>query len=148
MPVEQTLTIIKPDAVAKNYIGKILSLIEENNLTIVATKMISLSVTEAKTLYVEHKERDFYASLLEYMTSGPIVICLLEGENTIARLRELMGNTVPSKANKGTIRELYAEHKQKGDTLENAIHGSDSVTSARREIDFFFQKDELCPRTR
>ena len=148
MAVEQTLAIIKPDAVANNYIGKITALIEDNGLRIIAAKMLHLTAEDAEILYAEHKGRPFYEPLLRFMTSGPVMVEILEGENAIQVLRDIMGATVPKEAAVGTIRNLYADHEFKGDVHENAIHGSDSVESAQREIDFFFNKTEICPRTR
>ena len=133
MAVQQTLSIIKPDAVAKNIIGEIISRFETNNLKIVAAKLITLSNSEAGGFYAEHKGKPFYDDLIAFMTSGPVFIQVLEGENAINKNRELMGNTDPSKANPGTIRADYAH------TIDaNAVHGSDSEESAKREISFFF----------
>lgn len=148
MALERTLAIIKPDAVAKDVIGKILALIEEGGLRIIAAKMMHLSIDKAEELYVEHKERPFYNPLVKFMTSGPVMVQVLEGEDAIQKLRQLMGATVPKEAESGTIRNLYAQHEFKGDVHENAIHGSDSIDSAHREIDFFFNAGEICPRTR
>ncbi len=148
MALEKTLTIIKPDAVASHFTGNILALIEENGLRIIAAKMLHLSNEMADELYAEHKERSFYTALQEFMTSGPVLIVILEGEDAVAVLRKIMGATVPKEAAIGTIRNLYAEHEFNGGVLENAIHGSDSVESAQREIDFFFKPDEIHPRTR
>ena len=133
MAIKQTLSIIKPDAVAKNVIGEIISRFETNNLKIVAAKLITLSDSEAGAFYAEHKGKPFYDDLIAFMTSGPVFIQVLEGENAINKNRELMGNTDPSKANPGTIRADYAH------TIDaNAVHGSDSEESAKREISFFF----------
>ena len=133
MAIKQTLSIIKPDAVAKNVIGEIISRFETNNLKIVAAKLITLSDSEAGGFYAEHKGKPFYDDLIAFMTSGPVFIQVLEGENAINKNRELMGNTDPSKANPGTIRADYAH------TIDaNAVHGSDSEESAKREISFFF----------
>jgi len=148
MALEKTLAIIKPDAVAKDFIGKILSLIEDSKLRIIAAKMVHLSVDKAKELYAEHKGRPFYNPLLKFMTSGPVMVQVLEGEDAIQILRDLMGATVPREADTGTIRNLYAKHESNGEVHENAIHGSDSADSAQREINFFFKTDEICPRTR
>ena len=148
MAVEQTLAIIKPDAVAKNHIGKISALIEDNGLRIIAAKMVHLSIKDAEILYGEHKGRPFYEPLLRFMTSGPVMVEIFEGENAIQILRDIMGATVPKEAAIGTIRNLYADHDFKGDVHENAIHGSDSPESAKREIEFFFKQSEICPRTR
>ena len=133
MAIQQTLSIIKPDAVAKNVIGEIISRFETNNLKIIAAKLITLSDSEASGFYAEHKGKPFYNDLIAFMTSGPVFIQVLEGEDAINKNRELMGNTDPSKANPGTIRADYA------DTIDaNAVHGSDSEKSAEREIAFFF----------
>jgi len=148
MALERTLAIIKPDAVANNFVGKILALTEESGLRIIAAKMVHLSVGKAAELYVEHQGRPFYNPLLKFMTSGPVMVQVLEAEGAIQILRDLMGATVPKEAEAGTIRNLYAEHEFNGEVHENAIHGSDSVESAQREIDFFFKEDEICPRTR
>lgn len=148
MALEKTLTIIKPDAVASHFTGKILALIEDNELRIIAAKMLHLSNEMAEALYEEHKGRSFYPALQEFMTSGPVLVAILEGENAVAVLRKIMGATVPKEAAIGTIRNLYAEHEFTGGVLENAIHGSDSVESAQREIDFFFKPDEIYTRTR
>lgn len=148
MALERTLAIIKPDAVANNFIGNILALIEKSGLRIIAAKMVHLPVSDAEDLYAEHQGRPFYNPLLKFMTSGPVMVQILEGENAIQTLRNLMGATVPKEAAVGTIRNLYADHDFNGEVLENAIHGSDSVGSAQREIDFFFKEDEICPRTR
>jgi len=148
MGLDRTLAIIKPDAVAKDFIGKILALIEDSKLRIIAAKMVHLSVDKAEEIYAEHKGRPFYKPLLKFMTSGPVMVQVLEGEDAIQVLRDLMGATVPRRAEIGTIRNLYAEHESDGEVIENAIHGSDSAGSAQREIDFFFKTSEICPRTR
>ncbi len=148
MALERTLAIIKPDAVANNNIGNILALIEKGGLRIIAAKMVHLPVNEAEGLYGEHQGRPFYNPLLKFMTSGPVMVQVLEGENAIKTLRDLMGATVPKEAKVGTIRNLYADLDFVGDVHENAIHGSDSVESAQREIEFFFNENEICPRTR
>ena len=133
MAIQQTLSIIKPDAVAKNVIGEIISRFETNNLKIVAAKLITLSDSEAGGFYAEHEGKPFYKDLIAFMTSGPVFIQVLEGEDAINKNRELMGNTDPSKANPGTIRADFAH------TIDaNAVHGSDSEKSAEREIAFFF----------
>ena len=133
MAIQQTLSIIKPDAVAKNVIGEIISRFETNNLKIVAAKLISLSDSEAGGFYAEHEGKPFYKDLIAFMTSGPVFIQVLEGEDAINKNRELMGNTDPTKANPGTIRADFAH------TIDaNAVHGSDSEESAEREISFFF----------
>ena len=131
--VEQTLSIIKPDAVAKNVIGEIISRFEKNDLKIIAAKLITLSDSDAGGFYAEHEGKPFYNDLIAFMTSGPVFIQVLEGEDAIAKNRELMGNTDPSKADVGTIRADFAQ------TIDaNAVHGSDSEKSAIREIAFFF----------
>ena len=133
MAIQRTLSIIKPDAVAKNIIGEIISRFEKNNLKIIAAKLITLSVSDAGGFYAEHKGKPFYDDLIEFMTSGPVFIQVLEGEDAISKNRELMGNTDPSKADPGTIRADFAQ------TIDaNAVHGSDSEISAEREIAFFF----------
>ena len=133
MAIQRTLSIIKPDAVAKNVIGEIISRFETNDLKIIAAKLITLSDSEAGGFYAEHEGKPFYNDLIAFMTSGPVFIQVLEGENAIAKNRELMGNTDPSKADPGTIRADFAK------TIDaNAVHGSDSEISAEREIAFFF----------
>lgn len=141
MSMEKTLSIVKPDAVEKNIIGKIYSRFEEAGLKIVASKMLHLSDEKAQGFYAEHKERPFFDSLVEFMTSGPVVVQVLEGENAIAAHRELMGATDPAKAAEGTIRRDFAEKVDR-----NAVHGSDSAISAAREIAYFFDQDDICPR--
>ena len=143
MAVERTLSIVKPDAVAKNVVGEILTRFEKAGLKVVAAKMVHLSDKVAGGFYAEHKERPFYNDLVSFMTSGPVVVQVLEGENAIALNRELMGATNPKEAAAGTIRADFAS-----DIEENAVHGSDSETSAAREISYFFAESELCPRTR
>ena len=143
MAVERTLSIIKPDAVAKNVIGEIESRFEKAGLRIVAMKMVHLSDEKAGGFYAEHKERPFFKDLVSFMTSGPVVVQVLEGEDAVAKNRELMGATNPKDAAAGTIRADFASTID-----ENAVHGSDSTTSAAREIAYFFADDELCPRTR
>lgn len=141
MAVERTLSIIKPDAVGKNLIGKIYSRFEENGLQIVAAKMLRLSENVAGGFYAEHRERPFFPALIEFMTSGPVVVQVLEGENAIAKNRELMGATNPQEAAAGTIRADFASNID-----ANAVHGSDSSQSAQREIAYFFAASELCER--
>ncbi len=141
MAIERTLSIIKPDAVAKNVIGKIYDRFEDAGLKIVASKMQHLSEEKAGGFYAEHKERPFYGDLVGFMTSGPVVIQVLEGENAIAKNRDLMGATNPKEADAGTIRADFAESID-----ANAVHGSDSAASAEREIAYFFNNDEICPR--
>ena len=133
MAIERTLSIIKPDAVAKNVIGKIYSRFETNGLKIIAARMVWLSSQEAGQFYAVHKERPFYKPLVEFMTSGPVMVQVLEGEDAIARNRDLMGATDPKKAAPGTIRADFAESID-----ANAVHGSDGPDTAREEIAFFF----------
>jgi nucleoside-diphosphate kinase len=141
MAVERTLSIIKPDAVGKNIIGKIYSRFESNGLQIVASRMLRLSDSVAGGFYAEHRERPFFAALIEFMTSGPVVVQVLEGEGAIAKNRELMGATNPKDAAAGTIRADFATSID-----ANAVHGSDSPESAAREIAYFFAACELCER--
>ena len=141
MAVERTLSIIKPDAVGKNVIGQIISRFEAAGLTVVAAKLVHLSDAIAGGFYAEHKERPFYADLVAFMTSGPVVVQVLEGENAIALNRELMGATNPQEAASGTI---GAEFAQSIDA--NAVHGSDSPASAEREVAYFFASSEICAR--
>lgn len=142
MAVERTLSIIKPDAVAKNVIGEILTRFEKAGLQIVAAKMLQLDDEKAGGFYAEHKERPFFKDLVGFMTSGPVVVQVLEGENAVALNRELMGATNPQEAAPGTIRADFAS------TIDaNAVHGSDSPESAAREIAYFFNDDEICPRS-
>lgn len=141
MAVERTLSIVKPDAVAKNVIGEIYSRFEKAGLTIVASKMLRLSDDVAGGFYAEHRERPFYPDLVAFMTSGPVVVQVLEGEDAIARNRELMGATNPQEAAAGTIRADFAQ------TIDaNAVHGSDAPESAAREIAYFFAASEICER--
>ena len=141
MATEQTLSIIKPDAVAKNVIGKIYTRFEENGLKIVQAKMAHLSREEADGFYAVHKERPFFNDLVTFMTSGPVVVQVLEGEDAIALNREIMGATNPQEADPGTIRADFAKSID-----ANAVHGSDSSTSASREIEYFFNQDEIYSR--
>lgn len=141
MAVERTLSIIKPDAVGNNIIGKIYSRFETNGLRIVASRMLRLSDTVAGGFYAEHRERPFFAALIEFMTSGPVVVQVLEGEGAVAKNRELMGATNPKDAAAGTIRADFASSID-----ANAVHGSDSPESAAREIAYFFAASELCER--
>jgi nucleoside-diphosphate kinase len=143
MAVERTISIIKPDAVAKNVIGEIYSRFEKGGLKIVAAKMQHLSREQAEGFYAVHKARPFFNDLVSFMISGPVMIQVLEGENAIARNREIMGATNPKDAAPGTIRADFAESID-----ENAVHGSDGPETAAQEIAFFFQPNELCPRTR
>ncbi len=141
MAVERTLSIIKPDAVAKNVIGEIYSRFEKNGLSIAAAKMVQLSNEKAEGFYAEHKERPFFPDLIKFMTSGPVTVQVLEGEGAVAKNRELMGATNPKEADAGTIRADFAESID-----ANAVHGSDSPESAAREISYFFDDAELCSR--
>ncbi|MEM1142194.1 MAG: nucleoside-diphosphate kinase [Pseudomonadota bacterium] len=141
MAVEQTLSIVKPDAVGKNHIGEIIARFEAAGLRIVALKMLNLSEAVAGGFYAEHKERPFFPALIEFMTSGPVCVQVLEGENAIALNRELMGATNPQEADAGTIRADFAESID-----ANAVHGSDSAASAEREIAYFFASSEICSR--
>jgi nucleoside-diphosphate kinase len=143
MAVERTISIIKPDAVAKNVIGEIYSRFEKGGLKIVAAKMRHLSREQAEGFYAVHKARPFFNDLVGFMISGPVMIQVLEGEDAIARNREIMGATNPKDAAPGTIRADFAESID-----ENAVHGSDSPETAAQEIAFFFQPNELCSRTR
>ena len=141
MAVERTLSIVKPDAVAKNVVGEIYSHFEKAGLRIVAAKMLRLSRTQAEGFYAEHKGRPFFPALVDFMTSGPVTVQVLEGENAIAKNRELMGATNPKEAEPGTIRADFAESID-----ANAAHGSDSPASAEREIAYFFATSEICER--
>ena len=143
MAIERTISIIKPDAVAKNVIGEIYSRFEKAGLKIVAARMMHLSKEQAGAFYEVHKERPFYNDLVEFMTSGPVMVQVLEGEDAVAKNREVMGATNPKEAAAGTIRADFAVSID-----ENAVHGSDSLENAAREIDFFFKPEEVCPRTR
>ena len=143
MAIERTLSIIKPDAVAKNVIGKIYSRFEKAGLRIVAARLMQLSRSQAESFYAVHKERPFYKDLVAFMTSGPVMVQVLEGENAIAMNRDIMGATNPSEAAEGTIRADFAENVE-----ENAVHGSDGPETAKAEIAFFFKTDEICPRLR
>jgi nucleoside-diphosphate kinase len=136
--MEKTLSIIKPDAVAKNIIGKIIDRFESNGLRIAAMKKIKLTKEDAGKFYEVHKERPFYNDLCEYMSSGPVVVMVLEGENAVAKNRELMGATNPKEAAPGTIRADFAESIE-----ANAVHGSDSLENAKKEIAFFFAEREI-----
>ena len=133
----KTLTIIKPGAVSNEYIGPILAKINEGGFHIAALKLLQLTLTQAKNFYAVHKERGFYDSLVSFMTSGPVVVALLEKDNAVSDYRKLIGATDPSKAEEGTIRKLYAESIER-----NAVHGSDSDDNAEIECDFFFAKSE------
>ena len=143
MAVECTLSIVKPDAVAKNVIGKIYDRFESAELRIVASRMMHLTQEQAEGFYAVHSQRPFYADLVAYMQSGPVVVQVLEGEDAIKRHREVMGATNPADAAPGTIRADFAESVE-----ENAVHGSDAAETASQEIAFFFDAKEICPRTR
>jgi nucleoside-diphosphate kinase len=141
--VERTLSIIKPDAVSKNHIGNIYNRFEVAGLRIVAARMKHLTPGEAEGFYAVHKDRPFFKDLCRFMTSGPVMVSVLEGDNAVLKHRDIMGATDPKKAAKGTIRADYAASID-----ENAVHGSDSLDNARAEISYFFRTTELCPRTR
>ena len=143
MALERTISIIKPDAVAKNVIGEIYSRFEKAGLRVVAARMLHLTREQAEGFYAVHRERPFYADLVAFMTSGPVMVQVLEGENAIARNREVMGATNPAKAAPGTIRADYATSVE-----ENAVHGSDAPETAATEIAYFFRPEEICKRTR
>ena len=143
MTMERTLSIIKPDAVAKNVIGRICSKFETAGLQIVAARMVHLSRARAESFYAVHKERSFFPELIEFMTSGPCMVQVLEGDDAIAKNREVMGATNPADAGPGTIRADFAV-----EVTENAVHGSDGPDTAKNEIEFFFDVGDLCPRTR
>ena len=138
MSIERTLSIIKPDAVAKNVIGEIYTRFEKAGLKIVAAKMLQLDDESAGGFYAEHKERPFYKDLIEFMTSGPVMVTVLEGEDAVMMNRDLMGATNPADAEAGTIRADFAVSID-----ANAVHGSDSITSAAREVDYFFSDQEI-----
>lgn len=140
---ERTLSIIKPDAVGKNHIGDIIARFEKNGLKIVAAKMKHLSKQEAEGFYAVHKERPFFKDLVTFMTTGPVLIAVLEGNNAIQKNRDIMGATDPKKAAPGTIRADFANSID-----ENCVHGSDSKENAAIEIKYFFQNGDICPRTR
>ncbi|MFP4648554.1 MAG: nucleoside-diphosphate kinase [Halorhodospira sp.] len=141
MAVERTLSIIKPDAVTQNAIGEILARFERAGLRIVAARMVRMSTEEAETFYAVHKDRPFFNDLVGFMTSGPVMVQVLEGEDAIRKNREIMGATNPKEAAAGTLRHDYAESID-----ANAVHGSDSPETAEREIDFFFKAHEICSR--
>ncbi len=143
MAIERTLSIIKPDAVAKNVVGEIYSRFEKAGLSVVAARMVHLSQQQAEGFYAEHKERPFFGDLVSFMTSGPVMIQVLEGDDAVIKNRDLMGATNPKEAAAGTIRADFAQSID-----ENAVHGSDSTTSAAREIAYFFTDDQVCARTR
>jgi nucleoside-diphosphate kinase len=143
MAIERTLSIIKPDAVARNLIGAIYGRFERAGLRIIAARMLRLDRNKAEGFYAVHRDRAFFGDLVEFMTSGPIMVQVLEGENAIARHREVMGATDPKKATPGTIRADFATNVE-----ENAVHGSDGPDTAKAEIEYFFRNDEICGRTR
>lgn len=143
MALERTLSIVKPDGVQKNLIGNVYSRFEKAGLRIVAARMMQLTQAQAEGFYAVHRERPFFKDLVRYMSSGPVIVQVLEGENAVAKHRELMGATDPKKADKGTIRADLAASIE-----ENVVHGSDSADNARTEIAYFFAAADLCPRTR
>ena len=143
MAIERTFSIIKPDAVARNVIGPITAKLEAAGLRVVASKMVRLTEAQAQAFYAVHKERPFYAGLVKFMTEGPVVVQVLEGDNAIAKNREVMGATNPEKAAAGTIRKEFAT-----DIERNAVHGSDGPETAREEIAFFFSTSELATLAR
>ena len=143
MAVEQTLSIIKPDGVQKNLIGEIYGRFEKAGLQVVAARMMHLSTEQAQGFYAVHKERPFYGDLVSYMTSGPVMVQALEGENAVIKNRQIMGATNPAEAEAGTIRADFADSIE-----ENIVHGSDAPDTAANEIAFFFGNDGICPRTR
>ena len=140
MSLEKTLSIIKPDAVGKNIIGKIIQRFEENNLKIVASKMVHLNKEKAEGFYSVHKDKPFFNDLINYMTSGPVIIQVLQGDNAVEQYRNIMGATNPSNAENGTIRKEFALNIQ-----ENSVHGSDSEENANIEINYFFSESEILP---
>jgi len=141
MALERTFSIVKPDGVARNLIGEVTSRVEKAGLRIVASRMIRMSQAEAEGFYAVHRERPFFKDLVKYMTSGPVVVQVLEGENAIARNREIMGATDPKKAQPGTIRADLAQSIE-----ANTVHGSDAPETAAQEIAYFFRGTEICPR--
>jgi nucleoside-diphosphate kinase len=143
MPSERTLSIIKPDGVGRNLTGEVLNRFERAGLKVVAARMMHLSQKEAEGFYAVHRERPFFKDLVKFMTSGPVLVQVLEGEGAIAKNREVMGATDPKKAAKGTIRADLASSID-----ENVVHGSDAADTAAREIAYFFREIEVCPRTR
>ena len=143
MPIERTLSIVKPDGVDRNLIGDVYGRFEKAGLRVVAARMMQLSTAEAEGFYAVHRERPFFKDLVRFMTSGPVMVQVLEGEGAIAKNREVMGATDPKKATKGTIRADLATSID-----ENIVHGSDAPETAAREIGYFFREIELCPRTR
>jgi nucleoside-diphosphate kinase len=143
MATERTLSIVKPDGVQKNLIGEIMHRFEAAGLQVIAAKMLQLTRSQAQQFYAVHKERPFYKDLVEYMTSGPVVVQVLEGDGAVHLNRDLMGATDPKKAAAGTIRADFADSIE-----QNIVHGSDATETAAQEIAFFFAGAELCPRTR
>ena len=143
MAIERTFSIVKPDAVSKNLIGAIYNRFESAGLKVIAAKMLHMSSEQAAGFYAEHQGKPFYDGLVSFMTSGPVMVQVLEGENAVAKNRELMGATNPKNAEPGTIRADFADSID-----ENAVHGSDSLENAAIEIAYFFGKDGVCPRTR
>lgn len=143
MSVERTLSILKPDAVAKNVVGEIIARLEKSGLKVVAARMQHLTNAEAEGFYAVHRERPFFKDLVSFMISGPVVVMVLEGDNAVLRYRDIMGATDPKKAAAGTIRADFADSID-----ENAVHGSDSLENAKNEIAYFFRTTELWPRTR
>ena len=143
MAIERTLSIVKPDGVGRNLIGDVYRRFEQAGLRVIAARMMQLSTTEAEGFYSVHSERPFFKDLVRFMTSGPVMVQVLEGEGAIAKNREVMGATDPKKAAKGTIRADLATSID-----ENIVHGSDAPETAAREIGYFFREIELCPRTR
>jgi nucleoside-diphosphate kinase len=143
MAVERTFSIVKPDGVEKNLIGEVYRRFEEAGLSIIASRMLHLTREQAEGFYAVHSERPFYNDLVNYMTSGPVVAQVLEGEHAVAKNREVMGATNPADADPGTIRADFAASIE-----ENVVHGSDGPDTAREEIAFFFADDQICPRTR
>jgi len=143
MPSERTLSIVKPDGVGRQLIGEVYRRFEQAGLRVVAARMMHLSTAEAQGFYAEHRERPFFKDLVKFMTSGPVMVQVLEGEDAIARNRQVMGATDPKKADKGTIRADLATTID-----ENIVHGSDAPAAAAREIAYFFREIEICPRTR
>ena len=141
MAIERTFSIVKPDAVRRDLIGKIYDRFETGGLRVIASRMIQLTRSQAQDFYAVHRERPFYNDLVEYMTSGPVVVQVLEGESAITRNREIMGATNPADAAPGTIRADFAESVE-----ANAVHGSDAPETAREEISFFFEDSDICPR--
>ncbi|MBL6917821.1 nucleoside-diphosphate kinase [Arenicellales bacterium IMCC55707] len=141
MAIERTFSIVKPDAVRRNLIGKIYDRFETGGLRVIASRMIQLTRSQAQDFYAVHRERPFYNDLVDYMTSGPVVVQVLEGESAITRNREIMGATNPADAAPGTIRADFAESVE-----ANAVHGSDAPETAREEISFFFEDSDICPR--